>query len=91
MSGGAAASSAFAARPQVQSIKQNNSMLKHSLTEGVDGVRPVEVSLVGPPPPPLSSTCDLNPSPGLLPPPQPAPKMNSRWTTDEQLLAVQGE
>ncbi|TWW63361.1 REST corepressor 2 [Takifugu flavidus] len=46
---------------QVQSIKQNNSMLKHSLTEGVDGVRPVE----------------------------PAPKMNSRWTTDEQLLAVQ--
>uniref|UniRef100_H3D8I8 REST corepressor 2 n=1 Tax=Tetraodon nigroviridis TaxID=99883 RepID=H3D8I8_TETNG len=46
---------------QVQSIKQNNSMLKHSLTEGVDGVRPLE----------------------------PAPKMNSRWTTDEQLLAVQ--
>lgn len=40
-----AASPAFAPHLQVQSIKQNNSMLKHSLTEGVDGVRPAEVSL----------------------------------------------
>ncbi|XP_071390535.1 REST corepressor 2 [Centroberyx affinis] len=46
---------------QVQSIKQNNSSVKQSLTEGVDTFRPTE----------------------------PAPKMNSRWTTEEQLLAVQ--
>ncbi|KAG7496476.1 REST corepressor 2 [Solea senegalensis] len=46
---------------QVQSIKQNNSILKQSLNEGVDGLKPAE----------------------------PAPKMNSRWTTEEQLLAVQ--
>ncbi|XP_059210913.1 REST corepressor 2 [Centropristis striata] len=46
---------------QVQSIKQNNSSLKHGLTEGVDTFKPAE----------------------------PAPKMNSRWTTEEQLLAVQ--
>ncbi|KAM7366124.1 hypothetical protein PAMP_015592 [Pampus punctatissimus] len=46
---------------QVQSIKQNNSSLKQSLTEGVDTFKPSE----------------------------PAPKMNSRWTTEEQLLAVQ--
>nr|XP_046236831.1 REST corepressor 2 [Scatophagus argus]XP_046236832.1 REST corepressor 2 [Scatophagus argus] len=46
---------------QVQSIKQNNSILKQSLIEGVDTLRPAE----------------------------PAPKMNSRWTTEEQLLAVQ--
>ncbi|XP_007574658.2 REST corepressor 2 [Poecilia formosa] len=46
---------------QVQSIKQTNSSLKQSLTEGVDVFRPAE----------------------------PAPKMNSRWTTEEQLLAVQ--
>uniref|UniRef100_A0A3B5LF96 REST corepressor 2 n=1 Tax=Xiphophorus couchianus TaxID=32473 RepID=A0A3B5LF96_9TELE len=44
---------------QVQSVKQTNSSLKQSLTEGVDVFRP------------------------------PAPKMNSRWTTEEQLLAVQ--
>uniref|UniRef100_A0A3B4VGR3 REST corepressor 2 n=1 Tax=Seriola dumerili TaxID=41447 RepID=A0A3B4VGR3_SERDU len=44
---------------QVQSIKQNNSSVKQSLNEGVDGFKP------------------------------PAPKMNSRWTTEEQLLAVQ--
>uniref|UniRef100_A0A3Q0QRX2 REST corepressor 2 n=1 Tax=Amphilophus citrinellus TaxID=61819 RepID=A0A3Q0QRX2_AMPCI len=42
---------------QVQSIKQNNSSLKQSLSEGVDTLRPIE--------------------------------MNSRWTTEEQLLAVQ--
>lgn len=56
--------------PQVQSIKQNNSMLKHSLTEGVDGARPVEVS---PPPslvaPPSPCRCDQMCS---LPPPPPA-------------------
>ncbi|XP_029931515.1 REST corepressor 2 isoform X2 [Myripristis murdjan] len=46
---------------QVQSIKQNNSSLKQSLTDGVSVFRPTE----------------------------PAPKMNSRWTTEEQLLAVQ--
>ncbi|KAM4611955.1 REST corepressor 2-like [Polymixia lowei] len=46
---------------QVQSIKQNNSSMKHSITEGIDSFRPSE----------------------------PAPKMNSRWTTEEQLLAVQ--
>uniref|UniRef100_A0AAQ4Q1H5 REST corepressor 2 n=2 Tax=Gasterosteus aculeatus aculeatus TaxID=481459 RepID=A0AAQ4Q1H5_GASAC len=46
---------------QVQSIKQNNSSLKQSLTEGVDTLKPAE----------------------------PVPKMNSRWTTEEQLLAVQ--
>ncbi|XP_028330981.1 REST corepressor 2 [Gouania willdenowi] len=46
---------------QVQSIKQNNSILKQSLNEGMDSFRPTE----------------------------PAPKMNSRWTTEEQLLAVQ--
>uniref|UniRef100_A0A3Q2SVV5 REST corepressor 2 n=1 Tax=Fundulus heteroclitus TaxID=8078 RepID=A0A3Q2SVV5_FUNHE len=46
---------------QVQSIKQTNSSMKQSLTEGVDAFRAVE----------------------------PAPKMNSRWTTEEQLLAVQ--
>ncbi|XP_068164443.1 REST corepressor 2 isoform X2 [Antennarius striatus] len=46
---------------QVQSIKQNNSVLKQSLNEGVDALKPTE----------------------------PAPKMNSRWTTEEQLLAVQ--
>lgn len=42
---------------QVQSIKQNNSMLKHSLTEGVDGVRPAEVSFG--PPRPLSLPADV--------------------------------
>ncbi|CAN9509490.1 unnamed protein product [Ophioblennius macclurei] len=46
---------------QVQSIKQYNSSLKQSVTEGVDTCKPSE----------------------------PAPKMNSRWTTDEQLLGVQ--
>uniref|UniRef100_A0A8C6UAC1 REST corepressor 2 n=1 Tax=Neogobius melanostomus TaxID=47308 RepID=A0A8C6UAC1_9GOBI len=46
---------------QVQAIKQNNSSLKHSLSEGVDSFKPNE----------------------------PAPKINSRWTTEEQLLAVQ--
>ncbi|XP_076026890.1 REST corepressor 2 [Genypterus blacodes] len=46
---------------QVQSIKQNNSSLKQSITEGLETLRPTE----------------------------PAPKMNSRWTTEEQLLAVQ--
>uniref|UniRef100_UPI0037E736C5 REST corepressor 2 n=1 Tax=Semicossyphus pulcher TaxID=241346 RepID=UPI0037E736C5 len=46
---------------QVQSIKQNNSSLKHGLNEGVSIFRPAD----------------------------PAPKMNSRWTTEEQLLAVQ--
>ncbi|XP_024915145.1 REST corepressor 2 isoform X2 [Cynoglossus semilaevis] len=46
---------------QVQSIKQNNSILKQSLSEGVNSHRPAE----------------------------PASKMNSRWTTEEQLLAVQ--
>ncbi|XP_013877579.1 REST corepressor 1 [Austrofundulus limnaeus] len=46
---------------QVQSVKQTNSSLKQSLTEGVDAFKPSE----------------------------PAPKMNSRWTTEEQLLAVQ--
>uniref|UniRef100_A0A3Q3X970 REST corepressor 2 n=1 Tax=Mola mola TaxID=94237 RepID=A0A3Q3X970_MOLML len=46
---------------QVQSIKQNNGIMKQSLTEGVDSFRPTE----------------------------PASKMNSRWTTEEQLLAVQ--
>ncbi|XP_069015361.1 LOW QUALITY PROTEIN: REST corepressor 2 [Embiotoca jacksoni] len=46
---------------QVQSIKQNNSSLKQTLTEGVNTFKPTE----------------------------PAPKMNSRWTTEEQLLAVQ--
>ncbi|XP_028285028.1 REST corepressor 2 [Parambassis ranga] len=46
---------------QVQSIKQNSSSLKNSLSAGIDICRPTE----------------------------PAPKMNSRWTTEEQLLAVQ--
>lgn len=46
---------------QVQAIKQNNSSLKHSLSEGVDSFKPNE----------------------------PVPKNNSRWTTEEQLLAVQ--
>uniref|UniRef100_A0A3B4BE72 REST corepressor 2 n=1 Tax=Periophthalmus magnuspinnatus TaxID=409849 RepID=A0A3B4BE72_9GOBI len=46
---------------QVQAIKQTNSSLKHSLSEGVDVFKPSE----------------------------PATKMNSRWTTEEQLLAVQ--
>ncbi|CAL8327113.1 unnamed protein product [Lota lota] len=46
---------------QVQSIKQNNSSMKHGLNEGINTFRPTE----------------------------PAPKMNSRWTTEEQLLAVQ--
>ncbi|CAL8377484.1 unnamed protein product [Boreogadus saida] len=46
---------------QVQSIKQNNSSMKHGLNEGIGTFRPSE----------------------------PAPKMNSRWTTEEQLLAVQ--
>ncbi|XP_056609463.1 REST corepressor 2 [Triplophysa dalaica] len=46
---------------QVQSIKQTNSLLKHNLNEGIDGVRPAE----------------------------PNQKLNSRWSTEEQLLAVQ--
>ncbi|MED6268645.1 hypothetical protein CHARACLAT_024471 [Characodon lateralis] len=46
---------------QVQSIKQTNSSLKQSLTEGVVAFSPAE----------------------------PALKMNSRWTTEEQLLVVQ--
>ncbi|XP_065104824.1 REST corepressor 2 isoform X1 [Paramisgurnus dabryanus] len=46
---------------QVQSIKQSNSVLKHNIGEGIDGVRATE----------------------------PNQKMNSRWTTEEQLLAVQ--
>ncbi|KAL7880256.1 hypothetical protein SRHO_G00025100 [Serrasalmus rhombeus] len=46
---------------QVQSIKQANSVLKLSLADGVDAMRPTE----------------------------PTPKINSRWTTEEQLLAVQ--
>ncbi|XP_061922031.1 REST corepressor 2 [Entelurus aequoreus] len=46
---------------QVQNIKQNNSSLKHSLNEGVDSLKPTELT----------------------------PKVNSRWTTEEQLLAVQ--
>uniref|UniRef100_A0A8B9JNA7 REST corepressor 2 n=1 Tax=Astyanax mexicanus TaxID=7994 RepID=A0A8B9JNA7_ASTMX len=46
---------------QVQSIKQANSVLKNSLSEGIDVMRPAE----------------------------PTPKINSRWTTEEQLLAVQ--
>ncbi|MEQ2253032.1 hypothetical protein ILYODFUR_027893, partial [Ilyodon furcidens] len=45
----------------VQSIKQTNSSLKQSLTEGVVAFSPAE----------------------------PALKMNSRWTTEEQLLVVQ--
>ncbi|KAK7909572.1 hypothetical protein WMY93_014256 [Mugilogobius chulae] len=45
----------------VQAIKQTNSSLKHSLSEGVDSFKPSE----------------------------PATKMNARWTTEEQLLAVQ--
>uniref|UniRef100_A0A4W5LWJ0 REST corepressor 2 n=1 Tax=Hucho hucho TaxID=62062 RepID=A0A4W5LWJ0_9TELE len=48
---------------RVQSIKQNNSSMKHCLDEGIDSLRPTG----------------------------PAPKMNSRWSTEEQLLAVQGE
>ncbi|XP_029610436.1 REST corepressor 2 isoform X2 [Salmo trutta] len=46
---------------RVQSIKQNNSSMKHCLDEGIDNLRPTG----------------------------PAPKMNSRWSTEEQLLAVQ--
>ncbi|XP_060776049.1 REST corepressor 2 isoform X2 [Neoarius graeffei] len=46
---------------QVQSIKQANSVLKRSLADGVDAMRPTE----------------------------PTPKINARWTTEEQLLAVQ--
>lgn len=46
---------------QVQSIKQNSSVLKQGLTEGINAFKPAE----------------------------PAPKMNSRWTAEEQLLAVQ--
>jgi len=46
---------------QVQSIKQVNSTMKHSIDEGIDTMRPNE----------------------------PNPKINSRWTTEEQLLAVQ--
>ncbi|KAK1797070.1 hypothetical protein P4O66_008476 [Electrophorus voltai] len=46
---------------QVQSIKQANSVLKRSLAEGIDSIRPNE----------------------------PNPKINSRWSTEEQLLAVQ--
>lgn len=132
---------------QVQSIKQNNSSLKQSLTEGVDTLKPAEVNLcfifihslldssflrtlaclhflICPCPlacslytshlpqdiisplaalrlvlivPLLLSLSHLS---CLRPPfhphiiisaPQPVPKMNSRWTTEEQLLAVQGE
>lgn len=122
---------------QVQSIKQNNSILKQSLNEGVDTFRPSEVSFLKPFPllyilpllptftsllaftlvhvtPPCSSSLLIQflplvglrlvlicyflsshhpPPPPTHPPPlsQPAPKMNSRWTTEEQLLAVQGE
>lgn len=62
--------------PQVQSIKQNNSMLKHSLTEGVDGARPVEVSSPPPSPhhhvaPPSPCRCDQMCS---LPPPSRPPR-----------------
>ncbi|KAK3568166.1 hypothetical protein QTP86_032693 [Hemibagrus guttatus] len=46
---------------QVQSIKQANSVLKRSLADGIDAMRPAEPTL----------------------------KINSRWTTEEQLLAVQ--
>ncbi|KAF4089186.1 hypothetical protein AMELA_G00063940 [Ameiurus melas] len=46
---------------QVQSIKQANSVLKRSLADGVETMRPTEHTL----------------------------KINSRWTTEEQLLAVQ--
>ncbi|KAM6949410.1 LOW QUALITY PROTEIN: REST corepressor 2 [Aplochiton taeniatus] len=46
---------------QVQSIKQNNSCTKLSLSEGISALRPSDS----------------------------APKMNSRWSTEEQLLAVQ--
>uniref|UniRef100_A0A672S8W0 REST corepressor 2 n=2 Tax=Sinocyclocheilus grahami TaxID=75366 RepID=A0A672S8W0_SINGR len=46
---------------QVQSIKQTNSVLKHNLGDGIEGLRPSE----------------------------PTQKNNSRWTTEEQLLAVQ--
>lgn len=115
---------------QVQSIKQNNSVLKQSINEGVDAFKPTEVTffhcfvlqipffrllfgfsflplLTSPqlPPdvtsPPSGAEISLNllfaPIPSPSPPsfprlhPQPAPKMNSRWTTEEQLLAVQGE
>ncbi|XP_052007655.1 REST corepressor 2 [Xyrauchen texanus] len=46
---------------QVQNIKQTNSVLKHNLGEGIEGVR-------------LSESTQ---------------KLNSRWTTEEHLLAVQ--
>ncbi|ROJ33103.1 REST corepressor 2 [Anabarilius grahami] len=46
---------------QVQSIKQTNSVLKHNLSDGIEGMRPSE----------------------------PTQKINTRWTTEEQLLAVQ--
>uniref|UniRef100_A0A8C2GPK4 REST corepressor 2 n=1 Tax=Cyprinus carpio TaxID=7962 RepID=A0A8C2GPK4_CYPCA len=46
---------------QVQSIKQTNSVLKHNLGDGIEGLRPSE----------------------------PTQKINSRWTTEEQLLTVQ--
>uniref|UniRef100_A0A9J8CYS5 REST corepressor 2 n=1 Tax=Cyprinus carpio carpio TaxID=630221 RepID=A0A9J8CYS5_CYPCA len=46
---------------QVQSIKQTNSVLKHNLDDGIEGLRQ----------------------------PEPTQKNNSRWTTEEQLLAVQ--
>ena len=124
---------------QVQSIKQNNGIMKQSLTEGVDSFRPAEVSssvfsfsLLGlssvpslilsclrlftsplffssPPSDMISSPfgakisfnllfalrptfSPLSPSLSLsLSPSQPGSKLNSRWTTEEQLLTVQGE
>ncbi|XP_076828633.1 LOW QUALITY PROTEIN: REST corepressor 2 [Brachyhypopomus gauderio] len=46
---------------QVQSMKQENSILKRTLVEGINSIRPNEHT----------------------------PKINSRWSTEEQLLAVQ--
>ncbi|XP_067299554.1 REST corepressor 2 [Pseudorasbora parva] len=46
---------------QVQSIKQTNSVLKHNLSDGIEGMRAIE----------------------------PIQKINTRWTTEEHLLAVQ--
>lgn len=83
---------------QVQSIKQINSSMKQALEGGIEKLRPPEVSEEGGegkgwvcgPPTPRMGELGGDRRPAFFPL-QANIKFNSRWTTDEQLLAVQGE
>lgn len=77
-------------------MKQTNSSLRQALEGGIDPLRPPEVSCC-PPPRVLGvgagrraavTVSDWSPKSLLVL--QANTKFNSRWTTDEQLLAVQG-